>query len=129
MRESYSPLILWDYCSERRARINNLTTRNLFQLQVQNPTMATLGEEGDISNLCNFQWFEWCYFRYQGKSFIMQKESLGKVLGPAKNCGNEMAQWILKSKSQIFPRRSLRHLRTEDLNNNLVEERKRLAFM
>ena len=40
-----------------------------------------------------------------------------------------MAQWILKSNSQIVPRRSLRHLRTEELNNNLAEERKRLVFM
>ena len=66
MRESDSPLFLWDYCAERRSRINNLNARNMFQLQVQNPTMATLGEEGDISNLCNFQWLEWCYFRDQG---------------------------------------------------------------
>ena len=40
-----------------------------------------------------------------------------------------MAQWILKSNSQIVPRRSLRHLRTKELNKNLVEERKRLVFM
>ena len=74
MQESDSPLVLWDYCAERRARINNLTARNLFQLQGKNTTMATLGEEGDISNLCNFQWFEWCYFRDQGGSFPMQKK-------------------------------------------------------
>ena len=43
MRESDSYLVLWDYFSERRARINNLTARNLFQIQGQNPTMATLG--------------------------------------------------------------------------------------
>ena len=30
MQESDSPLILWDYCAERRARIKNLTARNLF---------------------------------------------------------------------------------------------------
>ena len=66
MQESDSPLILCDYCTKRRAIINNLTARNLFQLKGQNPTMATLGEEGDISNLCNFQWFESCYFRDQG---------------------------------------------------------------
>ena len=126
MRESDILLILWDYCAERRSRINKLTARNLFQLQGQNPTMATLGEEGYILNLCNFQWFEWCYFMDQGESFPMQKEALGKVLGPAKNCGNEMAQWILNSNSQIFPCRSLCHLRTKELNNNLVEERKHL---
>ena len=72
MRESDSPLVLWDYCAEIRARNNNLTATKLFQLQGQNPTMATLGEEGDILNLC--------YFRDQGESFPMQKEALGKVL-------------------------------------------------
>ena len=51
----------------------------------------------------------------------MQKEALGKFLGPAKNCGNDMAQLILKSNSQIVPRRSIRHIRTKELNNNLVE--------
>ena len=40
-----------------------------------------------------------------------------------------MSQWILKSNSQIVSCRSLLHLRTEELNKNLVEERKRLAFM
>ena len=73
MQESYSPLILCDYCAKRGARINILTARNLFQLKVQNPTMATLGKEVDISNICNFQWFERCYFRDQGESFSMQK--------------------------------------------------------
>ena len=65
IRKSNSPLVLWDYCAKRRAIINNLTARNLFELQGHNPTMVTLGEEGDISNLCYFQWFEWCYFRDQ----------------------------------------------------------------
>ena len=51
MQESDSLLVLWDYFAERRARINNLTARNLFQIQGQNPTMANIGEEGDISNL------------------------------------------------------------------------------
>ena len=57
MRESDIPLVLWYYCAERRAQINNLTAKNLFQIQGQNPRMETLGEEGDISNICNFQWF------------------------------------------------------------------------
>ena len=59
----------------------------------------------------------------------MQKYALGKFLVPANNYGNDMAQWILKPNSQIFPRCSICHLKNEDLNNNLVEERKHLAFM
>ena len=36
MKEAGSPLPLWDYCLERRARINNLTAKDLFQLHGQN---------------------------------------------------------------------------------------------
>ena len=59
MRESNSPMKLWCYACERRAAIMTLTANNLFQLQGQNPYMATLGEMGDISNLCQFSWYEW----------------------------------------------------------------------
>ena len=30
MKEADSPLVFWDYCIERRARINNLTAKKLF---------------------------------------------------------------------------------------------------
>ena len=62
MKDSDSPLRFWDYCVEQRARIHNLTTRNLFQLRGSNPTTSTFGEEGDISNICEFGWFDWCYY-------------------------------------------------------------------
>ena len=32
MCKANSPLCLWDYCVERRARINNLTAKNAFRL-------------------------------------------------------------------------------------------------
>ena len=43
MRESNSPLCFWDYCVERRARINNLTAKNAFRLRGSTPhTLTTL---------------------------------------------------------------------------------------
>ena len=90
MKESDSPLVFWDYCAERRARFHNLTAKDLFQLQGKNPMSATLGEEGDISNLYMFNWYDWCYFFEQGQSFPEQKEILGKVLGPTKDVCNHI---------------------------------------
>ena len=49
-----------------------------------------------ISNLCQYGWYEWCYFRDQTTAFPNNKEVLGRVFGPARGAGNEMAQWILK---------------------------------
>ena len=69
MRKSNSPLSFWEYCVERRARINNLTAKNAFRLHGSTPHTLTTGDEGNISNLCEYgwyewyEWYEWCYFR------------------------------------------------------------------
>jgi len=42
------PMVLWDFCIERHAKIHNLTPRNLFQLQGESPQTATFGMPGDI---------------------------------------------------------------------------------
>ena len=46
MKESDCPLVMWGYCAERRARINNLTARNLFQLHGSNAHTALTQEKG-----------------------------------------------------------------------------------
>ena len=80
MRLSNSPLCLWDYCAERRAHIHNVIPKNLFQLQGSNPITTTFGYQPDISNICQFNWYSWCYFREESNvQFPFQKEQLGRV--------------------------------------------------
>ena len=129
MREMNSPLVLWDYCAERRASIFTLTARDLFQLQGTTPYTATFGEEGDISNLCQFGWYEWVYFYDDSVKFPHGKATLGRCLGPARNEGNEMAQWVLKANGKIVPRRTCSKLTaSEAAPSNEVEAQKRKIF-
>ena len=37
-------------------------------------------------------------------------EVLGRCLGPAKDHGNEIAQWVLKATGHVLPLRTLRRL-------------------
>ena len=127
IRESHSPLVLWDYCAELRARMFNVTAKNLFQLQGQTPHMVTFGTEPDISNICQYKWYEWVYFRDGSQSFPFMKEVLGRYLGPAKNEGNEMTMWILKMNGQVVPRTGLRKLTPRE-EHDPVEVKKREAF-
>jgi hypothetical protein len=92
MRSSGSPLVLWDYCMERRALIFQIIAKKLFQLNGTNPHTMTFGTKADISNLYQYGWYKWVYFRDIKTSFPYQKEQLGRCLGPAKNEGNEMVQ-------------------------------------
>ena len=82
-----------------------------------NPHTLVTGEEGDISNLCQFSWYEWVYFHEHTAAFPHNKEVLGRVLGPAHGAGNEMAQWILKANGWVVPRRSVRPLHPGELTS------------
>jgi hypothetical protein len=44
MKDQDSPLVFWDYCIERGARIHNLTAKSNFKLHGSNPYTSTLGE-------------------------------------------------------------------------------------
>ena len=86
----------------------------------------TLGESGDISNLCHFGYYEWVYYRDHG-NFPTNKEQLGRVLGPLRNEGSEMSQAVLTIKGTVVPRRTLRKLTTSELTNE-SEKQKRANF-
>ena len=119
MKESNCPLRFWDYCLECRVRIYSLTSRDHIKV----PHMETFGEQGDISNLCQFRWNEWCYFRDHKAPFPHNQEVLGRVLGPARGEGNELSQWVLKSNGNVVPRRTVRALQLAEVHSN-TEKRK-----
>ena len=123
MKQADSPLPLWDYCVERRARINNLTARSLFSLHGQNAYFTVTGQEGDISNLCRFEWYEWCYFREKKNHFPLNQELLGRNLGPSKGEGNEMCQWVLKANGKVVPRRTCRPLTVAEKHSETEQKK------
>jgi hypothetical protein len=129
MQSSGSPLVLWDYCMERRALIFQITAKKLFQLNGTNPYTSTFGTKADISHICQYAWYDWVYYCDATTSFPYQKERLGRCLGPAKNEGNAMAQWILRENGKVVPRCTLRCLTPAELSpSNMVEMGKQSSF-
>jgi hypothetical protein len=114
---------------EHRALVFRITAKKLFQLNGTNPHMMTFGTKADISNLCQYGLYKWVYFRDVKTSFPYQKEQLGRCLGPGKNEGNVIAQWILKENGRVVPRRTLRRLSEAELSiSNEVEVEKHSSF-
>ena len=117
MRKSQCPMVLWHYAAWRRSLINNLTPKTLFQCEGRSAHEITTGEQGDISNLL-FDWYDWVYYREKSNvQFPFQVEKLGRCLGPTKNKGNTMSQYILNDKGKVVPRRTVRPLTTSELHN------------
>ena len=126
LMESNAPLVFWDYAAERRAMIMNLTFKDSFKIRGTNTNQLIKGDPGDISNLCTFGFWDWCVFREDTNQFPFAKEELGKVLGPAVDAGNMMAQWVCKSNGQIVPRRTLRRLTTAEVHSDVEIERRKV---
>jgi hypothetical protein len=126
MKQADCPLVFWDNCVERRARINNVTAKSLFQLHGSNAHTATLQEEADISNIARYGWYEWCYYRDHTAPFPHPREVLGRVLGPARGAGNEMSQWILRANGKVVPCRTVRPLREDEKRDAGVIKQQKL---
>ena len=104
-----------------------MTARDYPTICGTNPHTLVTGGEGDISNLCQFSWYEWVYFREHTAAFPHYKEVLGHVLGAACGAGNEMVQWILKANGQVVPCHSVRPFHLGKLTSP-SEQSKRQSF-
>ena len=123
MKESDFLLDFWDYYVERRAWINNLTAKITFSLHGDNVYTSLTGKKGDISNLCQYKWYDRCYYKEHKERFRYNQEVMGQVLGSATSVGNKMAQWTLKSNRYIVPRQTLHPLHVNELH--IPEEKKK----
>ena len=48
------------------------------------------GQTGDISNLCEFEWFEWVMFFQPKETYPDDKMFIGRWLGPETDVGTAM---------------------------------------
>ena len=58
VKYSNHPLAFWSYSVERRDHINNLMAKDMFKLHGTNYHTSLLGYVGDISNLCQYKWYD-----------------------------------------------------------------------
>ena len=127
MIRANSPMILWDYCIERRAAIECVLAKDNYLLQGSTPHSMMTGEVTDISHLCRFNWYEWVKFRKPGELYPYPTEWLGRCLGPAVNKGNMMSQNILTEQGEILPIQTCRKLSESEWENpNEIEKRKKM---
>ena len=57
-----SPKVLWDNCLELEAKIRSSTASNIFELEGEVPKTVINGETTNITQLCEFGWYDWVYF-------------------------------------------------------------------
>ena len=95
MLKTGCPKALWDHCIELEALIRSHTALDIFGLEGQVPETLMSGQTGDISNLCEFEWFQWVMFYQPMEQYPESKLHVGRWLGPATDVGTAMTYKIL----------------------------------
>ena len=63
MLKSGSPKPLWDHCLELEARIRSHTAHDIYDLDGDTPEGKMKGTTTNISQICDYEWYEWVMFR------------------------------------------------------------------
>ena len=126
MKKSDCPAKLWDYCAELQAKIRCHTAHDIPTLNGQVPETVVTGNTADISELVEFGWYEWIYYRDATGSFPLPEEELGRYLGPSENVGSKMSMWSLKGNGKVVSRTTLRTLSESELASETEKEKRKV---
>ena len=127
MIASRAPKPLWDHCLELQGLISSHTAKeDIFALGGEVPETIMNGETADISQICEFQFYQWVMFRDEIAPFPEDDLILGRWLGPAIDIGPAMTAKILKCNGEIVHRSTFRELTQAEWESEDGKEARRL---
>ena len=116
-----TPVRLWDYCWEYKARIRSRTASNHILLDNTTPFEKVHGYTPNIGEFVSFDWYQWIWYH---EPISPEKSLLGRWLGPAHTSGQGMAYHILTAAGKIVTRSTVNKLSIEDISSQEMERRK-----
>ena len=124
MIRKQSPKKLWDHCLELESLICSHTAYDNFPLNGEVPKTLIKGAGADISNICEYEWYEWVKYLDTSRTYPDNKWLLGIYLGPAPDVGSMMTSKILRHTGDHVPRSTLRPLKDWEITDpDQIEQR------
>ncbi len=105
-----APKPFWVDAIELEAYVHSNTAHGIFILQGEVPEIVMSGEMSDISQFCEFAFYDWIMFRDQPVAFPDDNPVLGCYFGPAIDVGPALTDKILKANGEVLYRSTYRAL-------------------
>ena len=119
MRDTNTPIRLWDYCWDYSVDIWSLTATNSPMLDGVTGFEKVMGYTPDISEYINFSWFDWVW--YHDPTDPVDKFSIGRWCGAAHNSDQGMAYHVLTEKGQVVTRSTVFPFKEDEIEDpNIV---------
>ena len=103
---------------ELESHMCSATTLPRLDLDQETPEAKMHGMSADISDICEFEFYDWVMFNNSQATFPETKFHVGYWLGPAVDIGSALTYKILKSNGQVVPRSTIRHLTLEEATSS-----------
>jgi hypothetical protein len=120
-RRANSPRRLWDFCGEWVAGIRRLTAHNIPGLEGRVPEEVITGNTPDISEYCQFDWYETVWY-YDNADFPEVRKKLGKWVGVAHDVGSPMCFWIIPESCIPIARTTVSSLTVDEAASPEIQE-------
>ena len=121
MKNVNAPIRLWDYCWEYSSSVRNMTSTDHYLLDDVTPFQKIYEYSPDISEYVQYKWFDWIWFL---DIHNPMRESLGRWLGPAQDCGEGFTSHILTKNGKVIVRSTTRQLTSDEIESAEVQQTK-----
>ena len=121
MRRTNTPLVLWDYCTEYNTELRCMTATSMFDLNGRTPFETVLGFTPDISELVEFDWYQWVWYH---DPVNPHKDQIGRWLGPAHNVGQGLAYYVLNPNAEVIVRSTVSAVNEGEMDSHDLGARK-----
>ena len=112
-----APKPFWADAIELEAYVRSHTAHDIYSLQGEVPETVMSGETADISQFCEFAFYDWIMFRDEPVAFPDANPVIGRYLGPAIDVGPALTAKILKANGEVVYRSTYRHLTDAEVQN------------
>ena len=113
-----SPATLWDHCIELESILRSNTATYHPELNGQVPETIMKGQTADISNLAEYEWYDWVVYWKKTADYPEFKECYGRWLGPAIDIGYSMTAKILQENGHVIYTGTHRPLTQEERDSH-----------
>ena len=104
MRSTNTPIRLWDYCWEYEAAIKSLTCTDHIYLDNVTPFEKVFGYTPRIGEYLMHKWYDWVHYH---EPIDVNRQLLGRYLGPAHTAGQGYAHYILSADGKVKTRSTI----------------------
>ena len=110
--------MLWDHCIELESVLRSNTAVYHPELNGQVPETIMKGQTADISNLAEYEWYDWIVYWKKMADYPEFKECYSRWLGPAIDVGYSMTAKILQENGHVIYTGTHQPLTQEEKDNH-----------